>query len=358
MRICFILPIINLSGGIISTIELANQLLAKGHEVTLVHPSVIIAPRLRWFNFRSIWSSLTVRHKAEDLLYKRIKPKCRMIKVPTLKERHIPDAEIVIATWWETAYYVNNYSAAKGTKYYFVRGYEVWSADKELVERTYSLPLKIITTSTSLKNLLSSTLDVEVIGTVPNGVNFDLFYKTKNDRPADGLQRIGMVYRGFKWKGMREGFEAFHLAKQAVPEIKLVLFGSPAGEDVPADVEFHEHPDVDALRALYNSLDVFVLPSHPAEGFANPPMEAMACGVPCVLTGVGGIPDYTIAGKTALVVDPHDSTALAETLIRLLTDKELRHSVAQGGYEHIRNFSWEKSAATLETILRGQIAHS
>ena len=356
MKICFILPKINLAGGIISTVELANHLLTKGHDVTVVHPSIIIGPRLKWFNFRSIWSNFDIRNKAEDLLYNRIKPECRMIKVPTLKDKYIPNADVVIATWWETAYYVNNYSTGKGIKFYFVRGYEIWSGNKDLVEKTYSLPLRIITTSTSLKSLLKNNHGVDVIGTVPNGVNFSLFYKARGEVSPNGIKRIGMVYRGFKWKGMGDGFEAFRIAKQSVPDIKLVLFGSPAGDDVPDDVDFHEHPDVDTLRTLYNSLDVFILPSHPEEAFANPPMEAMACGVPCVLTNVGGVPDYTIAGKTALVVNPNDPKALADQLILLLTDDKLRHAIAQGGYERIRNFSWEKSASILETILKEQIA--
>jgi glycosyltransferase involved in cell wall biosynthesis len=356
MKICFILPIINLAGGIISTIELANHLYTKGHEVTVVHPSIIISPRLKWFNFRSIWCSFNVGKKAEDLLYNRIKPKCRMIKVPTLKEKYIPEGDVIIATWWETAYYVNNYPADKGTKFYFVRGYEIWSGNKELVDKTYSLPLRIITTSSSLKNLLKNDHCVDLIGTVPNGVNFDIFYKTQAKLSSPGAKRIGMVYSRTKLKGMQNGFEAFQIARKTIPDIKLVLFGSPMGNDVPNDVEFHEYPKADKLRDLYNSLDIFMLPSHPEEGFANPPMEAMACGVPCVLTKVGGVPDYTIPGKTALVVNPNDSRALAESLILLLSDEKLRRTVAQEGCEHIRNFSWEKSAAILETILKEQIA--
>jgi glycosyltransferase involved in cell wall biosynthesis len=355
MKITFILPSLNLSGGVISTVELANNLVKRDNDVTIIYPVIILRPRLEWYNLRSIAKVLSTRRRQERLLLNRIVPQCRVVTVPTLRKNFIPNGDAIIATWWETAYYLNGYSPEKGMKFYFVRGYEVWSADKELVDRTYSFPLKIITTSTSLRNLLKSALDVDVIGTVPNGVNFSLFYKAKAERSPNCMKRIGMVYRGFKWKGMRDGFEAFRIAKQSVPDSKLVLFGSPAGDDVPDDVEFHEHPDVDTLRALYNSLDVFILPSHPEEGFANPPMEAMACGVPCVLTNVGGVPDYTIHGKTAVVVNPNDSRALAESLIHLLADDKLRHTIAQAGYEHIRNFSWEKSAATLENILKEHI---
>ena len=358
MKITFILPPLNLAGGIISTIELANHLVIKGHEVTVFHPSIIIGPRLKWFNFRSIWHSFNAGNKAEYLLYNRIKPKCRMIKVPTLKEKHIPNADAVIATWWETAYYVNNYSESKGTKFYFVRGYEIWSGNKELVDKTYLLPLKILTTSSSLRSLLINNHGIDVIGTVPNGVNFSLFYKTNTKFTSYRAKRIGMVYSRTKLKGMQNAFEALQIVRKTFSDIKLVLFGSPRGHDVPNETEFHEYPKVDKLRDLYNSLDIFILPSHPEEGFANPPMEAMACGVPCVLTNVGGVPDYTIPGKTALVSPPHDPKALAKNLLTLLTDDQKRKDIAEAGHNHIKGFSWDKSASKLEALLKHWVYRS
>lgn len=352
MRITFVLGKLDFSGGVISTIELANRLFQKGHDVSIVYPSIIIGPRLKWYNFRSTFSNLRKRKKTEQTLFTRIQPKIHFRKIPTLNQRYISDSDAIIATWWETAYYVNGYSANKGDKYYFVRAYEVWYGNTSLVENTYKLPLKIITTSTYLKTILKERFNVSVVGLVPNGLDFDLFYQMPRPPACTRTKRIGMVYRHPEWKGMQDGFRAFEIAKNHYPDLQLVLFGSPLKDEVPENVEFHEYPTPLKLRQLYNSLDIFMLPSHRGEGFSNPPMEAMACGVACVLTNVGAVPDYTIPGRTALVSPPQKPNELAENLVTLVTDDQKRQEIARAGHNHIKNFSWDNSTSKLELLLK------
>ena len=357
MKITFILPCLDMAGGVISTIELSNRLNSERHEVSIVYPKVLVGPRSRWRNVRTIWNSLRKNKEMEEKLSKRITVECDLIHVPTLNGRYIPDGDVVIATWWETAYYVRSYSNKKGSKFYFVRGYEIWSGNKPLIDKTYSFPLELITTSSHLKKLLANQFGANVIGIVPNGVNSDLFYKAERKQVSGSREtkRIGMVYRGTKLKGMHDGFEAFEIAKKDHPDIKLVLFGGPMGDDIPPHCEFHEYPPIEKLRELYSSLDIFMLPSHEEEGFSNPPMEAMACGVACVVTNVGGVPDYTIPGKTALISPPRDPKALADNLLILLNDDEKRAHIADSGHNFIKEFSWEKSASKLEKILESKL---
>ena len=347
MKIVFILPGLHMSGGIISTIELSNRLKEMGHDVQIIYPSLLVGPRLKWFNFRSLYTNYRASEQARDTLFDRITPTAPIVKVPTLNERFIPDADAVIATWWETAYYVRDYSKNKGQKFYFVRGYEIWYGTENLIDQTYSFPLKIIVTSTYLKELLKDRLGVIAGEIIPNGINLNLFYKTRPSMETGHLKRVGMVYRGMPWKGMEDGFAAFKLAAKSYPNVKLVLFGSPATGKLPNNVEFHEYPNVNKLRDLYNSLDIFLLPSHPGEAFSNPPLEAMACGTACVLTNVGGIPDYAIPDKTALVSEPYDVASLARNLILLLQNDNKRTAIAEAGYNHIRNFSWDAAASKL-----------
>jgi len=355
MKITFVIANLDLSGGVISTLELANRLFLKDHKVTVVYPSIIIGPRLKWYNLRSIFSNFKASKKSQQILFNRIQPKCPLLKIPTLNEKYIPDADVIIATWWETAYYVNRYAENKGVKFYFVRAYEIWYGNRTLVDNTYNLPLNIITTSNYLKTILRKKFNIDPVALVPNGVDFNLFYKTQRSSPQTRTKRIGMVYRHPKWKGMQDGFQAFQIAKDHYPDLQLVLFGSPLRNDVPEDVEFHEYPTLQELRQLYNSLDIFMLPSHSGEGFSNPPMEAMACGVPCVLTNVGAVPDYTIPGQTALVSPPQDPKSLAENIISLLRDYQKRQDIAEAGHKHIKGFSWDKSTSRLETLFKQSI---
>jgi len=86
------------------------------------------------------------------------------------------------------------------------------------------------------------------------------------------------------------------------------------------------------------------------EGFGLPPMEAMACRIPVVTTEVGAIPDYAIPGKTALISQPKDFKALARNLIELIENPQKRDRIAKAGYQHIQQFTWEKSTDKLEKL--------
>lgn len=160
-----------------------------------------------------------------------------------------------------------------------------------------------------------------------------------------------MAYIKMEWKGMEDGFKAFFAAKERYPDIQLVLFGEPKGGDVPNSTEFHVFPHSDRLRQIYNSLDIFVMPSH-WEGFGNAPMEAMACGAACVVTNVGGVPDYTIPGETTIVVPPKRPDKLSEGILALLKDEAKREQIAMAGYQYIQSFTWEKSINQLEKIFQ------
>ena len=79
-------------------------------------------------------------------------------------------------------------------------------------------------------------------------------------------------------------------------------------------------------------------------------MEAMACKCAVVATAVGGIPDYAVAGETALVSPPRSPELLAENIIRLVEDEKLLGCLSEAGYDHIREFTWEKSTEELERL--------
>jgi len=122
------------------------------------------------------------------------------------------------------------------------------------------------------------------------------------------------------------------------------------GSDVPQHAEFHENPAQDELRQIYSSCDILVFSSW-QEGCGLPPMEAMACQCAVVATNVGSIPDYALAGRTALISEPRDPEALAQNIVRLLDDEAELRRISQAGYEHIRQFTWERATDKLEQVL-------
>jgi len=99
-------------------------------------------------------------------------------------------------------------------------------------------------------------------------------------------------------------------------------------------------PDKD-LVALYNAASVFCLPSF-YEGFGMSVLEAMKCGTPVVASNLTSIPE--VCGNAALYFDPNDINEMVEKLYQGLTDKSLRESLRQRGFEQSKKFSWQKAA--------------
>jgi glycosyltransferase involved in cell wall biosynthesis len=95
------------------------------------------------------------------------------------------------------------------------------------------------------------------------------------------------------------------------------------------------------LITLYSMADVFAFPSF-FEGFGIPPLEAMACGAPVITSNTSSLPE--VAGDAALLVDPTDTTALAQAIQTLLENEELRSQLVQKGYLQAQKYTWDNSA--------------
>lgn len=103
------------------------------------------------------------------------------------------------------------------------------------------------------------------------------------------------------------------------------------------------------LPALYRGARLFVMPSF-YEGFGLPVLEAMACGVPVVCSGVSSLPE--VAGDAALLVDPTDEEGLAEAMRRALEDEPLRERMRARGLARAASFTWDRAARQLLGVLR------
>lgn len=104
-------------------------------------------------------------------------------------------------------------------------------------------------------------------------------------------------------------------------------------------------PETHALQAF----DLFVLPSH-NEGMGRAVVEAMAAGLPVVATCVGGLPDVVVDGQTGLLVPPRDPGALAEALMRLLEDPDMRTRMGRAGQIRAEEFSDQVMFERLEAL--------
>lgn len=135
-------------------------------------------------------------------------------------------------------------------------------------------------------------------------------------------------------------------------DVHLVLAGGKGWlfEDVFAAVEqlkldscvhFVGRVSSEDLLYLYNAAELL---AHPAfyEGFGLPPLEAMACGLPTIVSNVASLPE--VVGDAGLLIDPHDVDELTVTMWRVLNDSELAHEMRAKGLRQAARFSWTRAA--------------
>lgn len=113
-------------------------------------------------------------------------------------------------------------------------------------------------------------------------------------------------------------------------------------------VTFLNYAGEDELRTLYAGAACLVLPSL-GEGFGLPVLEAMACGTPVIASNISSLPE--VAGDAALMVDPHDTIALADAMHRVLTDRDLRQDLAERGLKRAGLFTWRRTAEQMSELL-------
>jgi|GEM_PF-3359644 len=106
---------------------------------------------------------------------------------------------------------------------------------------------------------------------------------------------------------------------------------------------------------LYYAADIYVQPSQPhgmfLESFGISFVEAQYCGLPCIATRFGGIPESVKDGETGILVPPGDINELVQALGTLIRDRERRSSMASRAREHARAFSWDTHTRKLEQTL-------
>jgi D-inositol-3-phosphate glycosyltransferase len=97
----------------------------------------------------------------------------------------------------------------------------------------------------------------------------------------------------------------------------------------------------ETLPYYYAAADVFVMPSH-YESFGMVALEAMACGVPVVASGVGGLRTIIEDGQSGLLTPPDNAPALAARLEHVLLDDQERARLRQGAFQRAASYGWPR----------------
>jgi phosphatidylinositol alpha-mannosyltransferase len=192
---------------------------------------------------------------------------------------------------------------------------------------------------------------------IPNGIDFSRFSSPAAPLPvlADGRPTVLFVGRLEKRKGLRFLLRAWPLVLQRHPEARLVVVGR--GRPLEgykrfaqrqgwsnSDVVFAGYVSAEDLPRYYQSCDVFCAPNTGQESFGIVLLEAMAAGAPIVASDIAGYRDVVTRDDQGLLVEPKNSGAIADAVCRLLANPELRASMRRVGREKARAFDWARVA--------------
>jgi glycosyltransferase involved in cell wall biosynthesis len=271
-------------------------------------------------------------------------PDVNVQRSPDLAPETVPDADVILL-------YVNapaevdffSLPASKGEKMLLFQG--ITNLENETINARLRQGLRVACPSKWL------TEKAQRLGShaahTPYGLDTEVFFP--GTPAAERRSVVSMMCHYLDWKGTDDGIAALDIVREARPATEFKLFG--VGEPAfPA--EFHTRVSRREVGELLRESAVFVCSSW-IEGFGMPGLEALACGTALATTDTRGSRDYAIDGSTALVSPPREPEALAENVLRLLDDLELRGRLGADGaeYAHTHFPPWPKAAEAMRRAL-------
>lgn len=188
------------------------------------------------------------------------------------------------------------------------------------------------------------------INVIPVAVNKELFQKISNPNslnqvkdkyqlPTNFILFVGNPKRHKNLTGLIEAF-----SKISLPKYKLVIIGNKKGlRNSIAGIEgenvlFIENVPEKDLPAIYNLAEILVFPSF-YEGFGLPPLEAMSCGCPTIVSNAASIPE--VCGDASIYIHPERIDEMTKAIENLALDQAMKNKLILSGFERIKKFDWE-----------------
>jgi GT2 family glycosyltransferase len=321
LRIVYVTEDTGVGGGHRDIFEHLNRLSARGHDVSLY----TLGDPPDWFPLRVPVHSFADYDELARML----------AEIDAIK----------VATWWMTAVPVWRASIPRGIPVYFVQDIETsYYPDHERARHavldSYRPEFRYMTISTWNRDRLRELgLDAELI---PPGIDLQSF------RPrADVARREDMVLalgRSNPLKNLPLTLAAWKALQEPRPE--LCLFGIEPELADEEGVRYVDSPDDEQVNELLCQATVFIQTST-HEGFALPPLEAMATGAAVVCTDAHGNRDFCADGVNCLMPES-TRDAVSAALARLLADPELRARLGRAGIETAKEYAWERRIDALE----------
>jgi phosphatidylinositol alpha-1,6-mannosyltransferase len=212
-------------------------------------------------------------------------------------------------------------------------------------------------------NMIRAVDDQVELSVVPNGVDLSRFQSTAQI-PEDGPLKLLCVARLIERKGQIHLIEAVKELKDHGVEVVLDLIGTGDTEqacqarvqqlNVGDRVHFRGYVPRDDIHHYYKSSHVFVLPSY-NEGMSVATLEALAAGLPLVVTGANGKNELVEDGVNGFTFDWGDKKMLAIHLRKLAEDRRLARKMAEASRRRAMDYSWETTSTSFLHLIRNSL---
>jgi len=323
MNITYLMEDTELSGGQRVQLAHADALIARGHRVRIVTKGLPITWR---------------RSRAE------------FVYVDHFSEYDAREDDFIVGTFWITLEAAWNLGGPRAV--HLCQGYEgninAYAPILRQIEAAYALPMpKLVVAKSLIPVCKRFTDDVTYIGQVVE----DEFYRPVTPREHDPLRVLLCGQHQADFRGIQDGYGAVAHARWFHQKLDLIRVSSwaPSREEPMEQVqEFHVGLTTDEMTRLLHSCDALIAPNHAAEGFGLPAAEAMAAGLPCVLTSIPSFLSFEETHDYALFAPQENAIELAERLIELLSDADLREHLRTRGREVAEQWRIEHVADRLE----------
>lgn len=355
LKISFLLSSLRLSGGVLVIIEVANRLVTRGYDVSFIVPKANTDLDILNLIDNKVKIIITSLRGTSNI---NILKKVLLSLDMALK---VPRSDFVISTHTPTT--VSGAIASnilrKGIPVWYYQDYpemfDKQPASRWLLRNALKWNCGAITISNYARDELLRMGVKRTIRVIGNGLsNIDLLHPIAVREHRDqGTTTQNILFLGDSRprKGLADFLEAVRLVYRVLPDIHLWIVSKEDLEinsEVPFD--FFHRPSVQELAQLYGLCDLFVSASW-WEGFGLPPLEAMACGAPVVTTDSRGVRDYIINGENAILVESRNPRALADGIVKVLSDPKLSGKFRANGIKTASFYSWDRVIDRFEEFL-------